>query len=74
MENAQPTGSSPSLPLPGGRIEMRQDTDTAFWCRVFDISPAQLRRAVQQVGPQVAEVRRYLAKMQPPRWPDDSGF
>jgi hypothetical protein len=63
-------------PLPDGsrRIEVRRDLEAAFWCRLFDVSPQELRHAVQQVGPQVAEVRRYLERRRPPARIDDSGF
>ncbi|MEW6706286.1 MAG: DUF3606 domain-containing protein [Pseudomonadota bacterium] len=56
------------------RIEVRHDLEAAFWCRVFDVSPSELRHAVQQVGPQVAEVRRYLERRHPPPRVEDSGF
>ena len=36
------------------RIDMTRDFDVAYWCRLFDVDHAQLRRAVQQVGPQAS--------------------
>ena len=44
------------------RIDLRQATDTAYWCRVLGVDTHQLRSAVQQVGPQAAAVRRYLER------------
>ncbi len=79
MQEVPLAGPADAVPITG-RIEMRSDTDIHFWCRVFDISPSQLRRAVQQVGPQVAAVRRHLEVHQPEhpqtgsRWVEDSGF
>jgi hypothetical protein len=42
------------------RIDLTQQTDVQFWCRVFDVSMDQLRDAVHHAGHQVAEVERYL--------------
>jgi len=52
----------------GQRIDMTRNVDVAYWCRLFDVDPAQLRRAVQQVGPQSSAVARHLrrAEMPPP--------
>ncbi len=55
------------------RIEVRRDLEAAYWCRLFDVTPTELRRAVQQVGPQVAAVRRYFERRDAPRL-EDSGF
>lgn len=56
------------------RIELRNELDCAYWCRVFDVTHAELRQAIQQVGPGVAAVRRYLGTRTPPPRVDDSGF
>ena len=75
MHEPAPSSSSPAA---GARIEVRHSVDAAYWCRVFDVSHRELCHAVQQVGPQVAEVRRYLSSHAPvrdtPRWTEDSGF
>ena len=47
-------------------IDMLSSTDIAYWCRVFDIDMTELRRAVQQVGPQVQSVRSYLDRQAGP--------
>jgi hypothetical protein len=48
------------------RIDLTRAADVAYWCRIFDVSIAQLRDAVHHAGHQVAEVRRYLTtKTQP---------
>lgn len=41
-------------------IDLTNQTDTQFWCRVFDVSMDQLRRAVQHAGHKVDDVQRYL--------------
>jgi len=41
-------------------INLTRTMDVAYWCRVFDVSAAQLRDAVHHAGHQVADVRRYL--------------
>jgi hypothetical protein len=46
-------------------IDLTRETDVAYWCRIFDVSIDQLRRAVHHAGHQVAEVRRYLARELP---------
>ena len=68
---------TPPLSAGGPRIEVRHNVDAAYWCRVFNVSHRQLCHAVQQVGPQVAAVRRYLESVEgrnTPRWTEDSGF
>ena len=45
---------------------MTRDFDVAYWCRLFDVDHAQLRRAVQQVGPQSSAVARYLRRTEVP--------
>jgi len=50
----------------GQRIDMTRDVDVAYWCRLFDVDHAQLRRAVQQVGPQSSAVLRYLRRTETP--------
>ena len=58
------TLSTSPVPLvsDAGRIELRHDLDAAYWCRLFAVSPAELRSAVQRVGPQAVAVRRYFAR------------
>jgi len=41
-------------------IDLTNQTDVQFWCRVFDVSMDQLRDAVHHAGHQVEEVQRYL--------------
>ena len=41
-------------------IDLTQQTDVQFWCRVFDLSMAELRDAVHHAGHQVEEVERDL--------------
>jgi hypothetical protein len=50
-----------STPGPGARvIDLTDQTDVQFWCRVFDVSMDQLRDAVHHAGHQIEEVERYL--------------
>ena len=46
----------------GERIDLTRDVEVAYWCRVFDVDHAQLRRAVQQVGPRAPAVARHLRR------------
>ena len=46
-------------------IDLTRQMDVAYWCRIFDVSAAQLREAVHHAGHQVQEVRRYLHQQLP---------
>lgn len=46
----------------GQRIDLMRDTDVAYWCRIFNVSVAQLREAVHHAGHRVDEVQRYLLR------------
>ena len=41
-------------------IDLTQQMDVQFWCRVFDVSVDELRRAVHHAGHKVEDVERYL--------------
>ena len=56
------------------RIDMRSDTDVAYWCRVLDVDHAELRRAVQTVGPRADAVVRCITAKRTPRAEFDTGF
>ena len=45
-------------------IDLTSQTDTQFWCRVFDVSMDQLRAAVHKAGHKVVDVQRYLSEKQ----------
>lgn len=45
-------------------IDLTQQMDVQFWCRVFDVSMDELRDAVHHAGHQVEEVERYLREKQ----------
>ena len=52
-------------PAEGARlIDLTQQMDVQFWCRVFDVSMDELRDAVHHAGHQVEEVERYLRARQ----------
>ncbi len=46
-------------------IDLTQQMDVAYWCRIFDVDVAELRDAVHHAGHQVQEVRRYLTQKPP---------
>jgi hypothetical protein len=48
------------------RIDLTQQMDVQFWCRIFDVSMDQLRDAVHHAGHQVEDVERYLRHHRPP--------
>jgi hypothetical protein len=41
-------------------IDLTNQMDVQFWCRVFDVSMDQLRSAVHHAGHKVEDVERYL--------------
>jgi hypothetical protein len=41
-------------------IDLTRQTEVAYWCRIFDVSMAQLREAVHHAGHQTDAVERYL--------------
>jgi hypothetical protein len=45
-------------------IDLTNQMDVQFWCRVFDVSMDQLRNAVHHAGHKVEEVERYLRQKQ----------
>jgi hypothetical protein len=57
---AEPTSTRETAAPPSQIINLLRDTDVAYWCRVFGVSPEQLRCAVQHAGYRVTEVGRYL--------------
>lgn len=54
MDKTTATPEGPRL------IDLTQQMDVQFWCRVFDVSMDELRDAVHHAGHQVEEVERYL--------------
>lgn len=57
--------TNPSSIASSARIDLLRDVDVAYWCRLLDVDHAQLRRAVQQVGPRAESVVRYLKRKRP---------
>ena len=47
------------------RIDLTQQMNVAYWCRIFNVDAAQLREAVHHAGHQVQEVQRYLVQHLP---------
>ena len=52
--------TSGSGDAPAQIIDLLRETDVAYWCQIFGVSPAQLREAVHHAGHQAPEVARYL--------------
>ncbi|TWT13959.1 DUF3606 domain-containing protein [Reyranella sp. CPCC 100927] len=44
------------------RININQDYEVQDWSKSLGVTPDQLRKAVQAVGPMVADVKRHLGK------------
>ena len=54
------TSPAPAPGSPAFTIDMTSQLDVAYWCQIFDISPEQLREAVQKAGHEAVAVARYL--------------
>ncbi len=44
------------------RINIKQDYEVQDWSKSLGVTPDQLRKAVQAVGPMVADVKRHLGR------------
>jgi hypothetical protein len=44
------------------KINLHQEWEIRYWCKVLGVTEAKLREAVRAVGNSVAAVRRYLGK------------
>lgn len=53
------TPSTPSA-APDQDVDLKSETDIAYWCEIFGIDPTQLRQAVHATGPRAVDVGRYL--------------
>lgn len=45
---------------PDRRIDAKSDADLARWAERWKVSKAELRRAIERVGPRVEDVRQHL--------------
>jgi uncharacterized membrane protein YebE (DUF533 family) len=46
--------------MSGQRIDLGSEDEVARWAKRLGTSPAQLRKAIAAVGPEVEKVERYL--------------
>lgn len=44
------------------RISLGQEHEVQYWTKALGVSPEQLQKAVQAVGPTAEAVRRYLGR------------
>lgn len=49
------------------RINVHEDWDLVYWTKEFGVSPAQLKAAVDKVGPSAQRVAEHFAKAKPPQ-------
>jgi hypothetical protein len=49
-------------PRDRSRIDINEDYEVRYWTKELNISPEQLKQAVNQVGPMVENVRKHLKK------------
>ena len=48
------------------RINVDHPYELRYWSQTFNVSEAQVRLAIEQVGPVVKSVKEYFAKTVPP--------
>lgn len=51
------------------KINVKESWDVNFWCDELNLKADELKEIVKQVGPNVHEVRLYLAKNLLVKWP-----
>jgi hypothetical protein len=44
------------------RIALNEDWEVQWWTKIFQVTPADLQEAIQQVGNSVAKVKEYLSQ------------
>jgi hypothetical protein len=49
-------------PQDRSRVNVEQDYELKYWSEKFKVSPDELRKAVQQVGPSADAVAHHLGK------------
>jgi hypothetical protein len=54
MDNTNTTSEASRI------IDLTSQTDVDYWCRIFDVSMAELRDAVHHSGHRVEDVERHL--------------
>lgn len=45
---------------PAFTVDLLSQMDIDYWCQILNVSPEQLREAVQHAGNDAADVARYL--------------
>jgi hypothetical protein len=51
---------APTRPQDPHRVNLNDERELRYWTQKFDVSPEQLREAVQQVGPMAEDVADFL--------------
>jgi len=49
-------------PLDAFKININEDYELRYWSKTLNVSPDELREAVNKVGPQASKVRQYFHK------------
>lgn len=47
-------------PRDASRINVNEEYELQYWTKELNVSPEELKKAVQQVGPMVADVKKYF--------------
>jgi hypothetical protein len=55
MDQAQETPAPDMI-----RIDVRKEWEVRYWAQLFQVSDAEIRKAVKKVGVMSADVRRYF--------------
>jgi hypothetical protein len=54
--------AKPAVTIDTTRVELSTSWRVDYWSDLFGVNEAQLRRAVDEAGSGVSDVRRYLAR------------
>lgn len=64
ISSAEPENVANSTDVPSvedrTRIDLRLEHERLYWCKKFQVTPEQLREAVEAAGPLAGAVQRYL--------------
>ena len=57
-----PDDLSKRRPQDSSKINVNEPWELEYWCKLFGVTPQQLKQAVQKVGVMVAAVKKHLGK------------
>ena len=62
VNDYMPDNKTTKGPRDAARINVEEDYEMQYWTETLRVTPEELRKAVQEVGPMVENVKKYLNK------------